>query len=125
MTRCFHKPRVLVDFDCVVHAYDRGWQDGTVYGDPVPGSLEAIQWLMERFDVVIFTARLADHRDVAAIQYNLIRSWLSEHGFPDMMVTDQKLPARYYIDDKAIRFDGEWGETVDQVIQYEEGRDNG
>ena len=36
---------MAIDFDGVIHNFDKGWYDGTCYGDPLPGSIEAIKKL--------------------------------------------------------------------------------
>ena len=65
----------------------------------VPGALEAIRGLQEEYEVVIFTAR--DDLD-------WVRNWLEDSGFPRMKVTNKKPVAFAYIDDHAVRFDGNW-----------------
>src|SRR3990167_7471733 len=90
------KRTLAIDFDGVLHAYGQGWQDGTIYDEPLPGAVDACRYLVDQgFDLVIFTAR----QDQAAIH-----KWLRTHGFPEMDVTNMKPPALFYIDDRAIRF---------------------
>ena len=36
---------IAIDFDGVIHTFDKGFYDGTCYGEPLPGSLEAIKTL--------------------------------------------------------------------------------
>ncbi|WP_248959203.1 hypothetical protein [Sphaerisporangium perillae] len=48
---------VGVDFDGVLHAYRRGWDDGSIYDEPVPGAVESLRSLMERHAVFIHTSR--------------------------------------------------------------------
>ena len=105
---------IAVDFDGVIHAYSKGWQDGTIYDPPLPGALEALATLMATHAVFIHTTR-----DPGAVA-----GWLGEHGFDTLididgpthpkrefwndqgvlLVTDRKLPAVAYIDDRGIRF---------------------
>lgn len=115
---------VAVDFDGVIHAYSRGWQDGSIYDDAVPGALEAIETLMQRCAVFVHTAR-----DPSQVMF-----WLRERGvnaFAEVigphdqghqfwndqtrvLVTNRKLPAVAYIDDRAIRF-VDWEQALDEV----------
>lgn len=105
---------IAVDFDGCVHAYSKGWQDGTIYDPPLPGALEALTTLLETYAVFIHTSR-----DPGAVA-----GWLAERGFDTvldvdgpthpkrefwnergvLLVTDRKLPAVAYIDDRGIRF---------------------
>lgn len=102
---------VVVDFDGVLHAY-RGWADGTCYGDWVPGAHQALRAMMRRYAVAVVTAR--DPKQVA--------QWLIARGLPVqlehpgplwdrrgvLLVTDRKVPAVAYIDDRAVPFTGDW-----------------
>ena len=36
---------ISIDFDGVIHNDNLGWHDGTIYGDPIEGSLDAIKLL--------------------------------------------------------------------------------
>ena len=42
---------IAIDFDGVVHTFDKGWHDGTCYGEPIEGSLEAIKKIAEKYDI--------------------------------------------------------------------------
>lgn len=116
---------LALDFDGVIHSYEKGWQDGSIYGEPVKDSIGTIWFLMELFNVFIFTSR--DPVQVA--------EWLGRFGFscrvdmpaakaerqfwndPDwLLITDQKLPALAYIDDRGIRFE-DWRSALAQLGQ--------
>ena len=53
---------VAIDFDGVLHDAHQGWGDGTCYGDPLPGAIEAVKKLAENYDIVIFTAKAKPDR---------------------------------------------------------------
>lgn len=118
-----------VDFDGVVHKYSRGWQHGVIYDEPVEGSIEAVKETMAVEPVFIFTAR--DDLDAVA-------KWLSERGIPTItthewaalhqghptfwgsndvvLVTNRKLPARAYLDDRAVKFgEGGWPQALQDL----------
>jgi hypothetical protein len=106
---------LAIDFDGVLHSYSKGWNDGTIYDSPVPGAMDALHRLMRDHAVFILTARHT--ADVA--------KWLEGHGFTCtlrhdgkfwnrrgvLLVTDRKLPAAFYIDDRALRFTS-WRQTL-------------
>ena len=46
---------IAIDFDGVVHTFDKGYHDGTCYGSPIDGSLEAIKELSKKYNIVIFS----------------------------------------------------------------------
>lgn len=105
-------PTVAVDFDQVIHTYDKGWQDGSIYGEFVPGAVMALSWLMQNYAVFIHTSR--EPRPVArwiedrsghgieCITRVPRKGFWNERGY--LLVTRRKLPAVAYIDDRAIRF---------------------
>ncbi|MFJ1993065.1 hypothetical protein [Streptomyces asiaticus] len=103
---------VAVDFDGVLHSYERGWSDGSIYGDWVPGAIGALSQLMQKYAVFIHTTRNA--RQVAKwIERQSGRAFecttrVPRSGFWNeqglLLVTARKLPAIAYIDDRAVRF---------------------
>ncbi len=97
-----YQPTICVDFDGVIHKYSKGWNDGTIYDEPIEGAISSMAKLQRKgFRVVIFTARR---------EYLEIGLWLKKHdvkkelNFNEMIITSTKLPAVAYIDDRAIRF---------------------
>lgn len=87
---------IAVDFDGVIHSYEKGWLSGVIYGTPMRDSKLTINELIKKgFKVVVFTART---------ELDPVRKWLVEYDFPELEVTNIKPPAMCYIDDRAIRF---------------------
>lgn len=90
---------LCVDFDGVIHAYTKGYHDKTAYDVPMPGAYESLLKLKgQGYRIVIFSARDAQE----------IKQWLTLHwcGTPleNLEVTNIKIPAIAYVDDRAIRF---------------------
>lgn len=107
---------IAVDFDGVIHGYSHGWGNGRIYDSPVDGALDALHTLMEDYAVFIHTSR--DPLQVA--------DWLASYGFHvrtkdldvifwdergTLLITNRKLPALAYIDDRAIRF-ASWDQAL-------------
>jgi hypothetical protein len=112
-----------VDFDGVIHQYSRGWQDGSIYDPPMEGALEGLRSLMVEDAVFIFTSR----------EPAQVAGWLAERGFhvvidgpPGprrdfwnqrgvLLVTNRKLPATAYLDDRAVPFTS-WPQALADLI---------
>jgi hypothetical protein len=119
---------IAIDFDGVIHTYDKGWHDGTIYGDTMPDAMYAIEALMERDAVFIHTTRNA--RQVARwiermsqhhidCTTHLPRTWYGRrkpfwNNRNLLLVTDRKLPATVYIDDRAHHFTS-WDKTLREL----------
>lgn len=110
--------QIAVDFDGVIHTFDKGWHDGTCYGDPLPGSLDAIKELAKTYDVVVYTAKVKTDRPLVGGKTGreLVQDWLTTHGFSPFIkeVTSDKPRAEYYIDDKAVKFEN-WESTLREI----------
>lgn len=129
---------VAVDFDGVIHAYSKGWQDGSIYDEPVEGAFDALRQLMRHHAVFVFTSREPEQ----------VMPWLEGHGFDvtiddrcgrclghtedsceachgsgrltfwnvrgQLLVTQCKLPAVAYLDDRAVHFT-DWDQALNDV----------
>jgi hypothetical protein len=105
---------VALDFDGVLHWYRRGWQDGSIYDEPVPGAVEFVAKLAEHYRLVVFTTR-----DAAQV-----RPWLVDKGFAGIEeVTNTKPLAVAYVDDRAVHFTGHWPSVLGRVREVEREHD--
>lgn len=125
-------PTIAVDFDGVIHAYGRGWADGTIYDEPLPGALAGLRTLMRRDAVFIFTTRPAaqvarwiEQQSGYGIECTTRiprRGWLRRPGFWNergvLLVTDRKLAATAYVDDRAVRFTT-WPQVLAELLPDE------
>ena len=82
------------------------------------------------YRVILFTSRLsafwheAEGREVAKgifDQLTYLREYCDRYGIEVDGATAEKIPAVAYLDDKAIRFNGEWAETIGLFERYVEG----
>ncbi len=110
---------LAIDFDGVVHTFDKGWHDGTCYGEPIEGSLEAIKALSEDWNIIIFSAKVRPDRPLVngMTGYELVDEWLEKHGVREYVseITHEKPRAKHYIDDKAIEFTNNWEQIRERL----------
>jgi|GEM_PF-483936 len=106
---------LAIDFDGVLHDDDMGFFDGTCYGKPIPGSLESIKLLANRYKLIVLTAKAKSSRPLVNgyTGTQLVWEWLEKNGFGRYIseVTAEKPRAFAYIDDKAIAFRS-WAEVL-------------
>jgi len=111
---------IAIDFDGVIHNFDKGYFDGTCYGNPIEGSLEALKKLSEDYEIIIFTAKAKPDRPLVngKTGTELVIEWLTRHGVIQYVkeVTSEKPRAKIYIDDKGYYFK-EWSATLKDLEQ--------
>ena len=118
------KPTLVVDFDGVIHSYEKGWQGGHIYGTVVPGFFEWAVEAKKHFVLAIYSTRSDSHKNIKPM-----KDWLTiqlqgwhwdrqdtgplEARETDLLMTDflfpiAKPPGFVTIDDRAITFKGDW-----------------
>jgi len=106
---------IAIDFDGVVHIFDKGFHDGTCYGEPIEGALEAIKELSKKYNVIIFTAKAKPSRPLinGKTGSELVYDWLAKHDVMKYVkqITSEKPRSFIYIDDKGYRFEN-WVDTM-------------
>lgn len=116
------KPILCVDFDGVIHSYTSKWVDEvTIVDGPVPGAIKWLWKATEWFDVQIYSSRSKTLGGRVAMY-----KWLVKHAADEFDLThpmcqpiidnypikfaSEKPAAFLTIDDRAISFEGNWGE---------------
>ena len=104
-----------IDFDGVIHNDNLGFHDGTLYGEPIPGAIEAIKEISTKYTIIIFSAKAKPDRPLVngKTGVELIWEWLEKYNINQYIkeVTSEKPRAILYIDDKAYRF-SKWSYTL-------------
>ena len=109
---------LAIDFDGVIHNFNKGFYDGTCYGEPLPGSLDAIRELSQKYNIVIYTAKAKPDRPLinGKTGTQLVEEWLKKHNVFQYIdyVTAEKPRAILYIDDNGYRHTN-WENTLNFV----------
>lgn len=109
----FKDKTIAIDFDGVIHLYSKGFTNlSDAYDPPTPGTRDALKQLKaEGYRLIIVSSR----------PVSPIKEWLEKHRMAHYFddISNTKHPARYYIDDHAIRFprghDSAWKKTVNLI----------
>jgi hypothetical protein len=124
------RPTICIDFDGVIHSYGKGWQNGVIYGEVVPGFFEWVERVRDRFELVIYSSRSKDEAGVLAMSVWLHEKrnvWIKAGGCRDpvkpltMKFAHEKPAAWLTIDDRAIQFRGDWsapGLTAEAMLAF-------
>lgn len=112
-----------VDFDGVIHKNSKGFHDGTIYDDPLPGTKEALANLAEEYTLVIYTCKANPERPMVGgkTAVEMMWEWLKKHDLSQYIsdITNKKPRALFYIDDKVIRFSS-WDQALNDVNKFKE-----
>jgi len=103
------KNTIAIDFDGVIHRYSKRWQGmGNAYDPPMEGVVDAIKRLKEEgYRLVVFSSRSVP----------VIEEWLKKYDLDSYFaeITNTKVPAKVYIDDRAYHFTN-WDKTMEDLF---------
>jgi hypothetical protein len=107
-----NRPIICIDFDGVIHSYERGWQGGVIYGNVTEGFFEWALEAQKHFSLVVYSSRSSNPEG----REEMMR-WLDvqvRKQFPNdipelhLEFAHEKPPAFLTIDDRAVTFNGDW-----------------
>lgn len=114
------KPIICIDFDGVIHSYEKGWQGGEIYGTVTDGFFEWATEAKKYFTLVIYSSRSKTAEGRTQMWAWLKHQWgnwahHSNHQltdddirYGDFEFANEKPPAFLTIDDRSIQFSGNW-----------------
>ena len=125
-------PTLCIDFDGVIHRYSKGWQDGIIYDDVTFGFFEWLDEVAQHFKIVVYSSRSKDPEMVEKMQWwwveqrqkwreNGGKSPITDGSPVEVEFASEKPPAFLTIDDRCIRFDGDWSDpalTADAMLNF-------
>ena len=139
------RPTICIDFDGVILSYEKGWQNGLIYGTIVPGFFEWCEQVRGQVQLVIYSSRSKDplsiihmatwvrlQAEIVAPNWQCTDMPRPEHPVQRFLdaqraeillirYTAEKPSAWLTIDDRAIRFDGDWASpdlSLDALLAF-------
>jgi len=104
------KRKILIDLDGVLNEYTKGCFDKNYIPDPKKGVEDFLKELYKDYDLYLFTSRNL----LLAVKW-LINNNLDSY-FKD--VTNIKLPAYLFVDDRNIQFNGNYLKTLNEIKNF-------
>jgi hydroxymethylpyrimidine pyrophosphatase-like HAD family hydrolase len=108
-----------VDFDGVIADYSGGYQGMGVFGDPIPGAAESLQYLSKKgWKIVIYTGRgekglVSAYLNRYQIPFDAINQ--NVEGIHQAESMSPKPVADVYLDDRGISFNGSWDKALRDI----------
>jgi len=103
------KKKIFIDFDGVLNTYN-GWKGNEELFEPLADTKEFLEKLSKTYEIYIFTTREKGNVCKWLIRYHL------EVYIAD--VTNKKEPAYVYIDDRALKFDGDYRKILEDIENF-------
>ncbi len=100
---------IAIDFDGVLAEYE-GYKGEEILGKPIHGAKEFINKILDSgLSYVIFTTKPAEK----------VMAWINKNKFPKPeSITNKKIPSPLYIDDRCIRFVGDFDKLLEDIKNF-------
>lgn len=105
----YKRKTLLIDLDGVLNIYTGNYQEGII--PPIKdGAIDFIKDIHKNYDLKLFTTR----------DKQLAQKWLMQYGLEDFIqnVTNIKEPCYLYIDDRCIRFNGNYSQLEEEIKNF-------
>jgi hypothetical protein len=102
---------LAIDFDETLHDRQHP-KPGMKMGRPMLGAVEAMQALKAAGNMLIV------HTFWPTDRQQHVRDWLDYYKIPWDDVTNVKPNAAVFLDDRAVRFTGDWATALDDIYKY-------
>ena len=100
---------VAIDFDGVIHSYTSGFHGfENVKDPPVEGAISTLKHYVENLKVAILSTRASCPEGIDAIKFWLLKNGMTEEEVERIVITNSKIHANLYVDDRAWHFDGRY-----------------
>lgn len=113
-----HKPTICIDVDGVIADYSGGFKGPGVIGEPLPGARKFLDRLRAAgWKVIIFTTRGNDVMKQYMEQHDLYYDEINDN--PSLRGENPGKPiAAIYLDDRGIRFNGDFDQAFEQILNF-------
>lgn len=103
------KKRILIDLDGVLNNYDGGYNPNVIPEIRI-GAKEFIREIANEYELKVFTTRNKE----------LTEKWLTQNDIGKYFegVTNIKEPSYLIIDDRGIRFNGNYNATLNEIHKF-------
>lgn len=100
---------ICVDFDGVLNNYE-GWKGEDELYTPREDAYYFLGMLSQKYKVIIHTTRNSEK----------VKEWLKKYRMDKFVsdITSNKVPAMIYIDDRGLKFNGDFVETLKQIENF-------